>query len=175
MEIRIGVFATILDDQGRVLLCHRRDHDFWGQPGGGLESGETPWHGVMREVKEETGLDVAVSRLAGVYSAPTTNNLIFSFRCEATGGALTLNDEARDLRYFALDALPANVFIEHAARIRDAIGATERTVLRMPGLPTATEQVRLQLGHHNGHAASPPPGALYCGGATVRAEGDDTR
>ena len=145
MEMRIGVFATILDAEGHVLLCHRRDHDFWGQPGGGLEAGETPWHGVMREVREETGLDVEVIRLAGVYSAPATSNLIFSFRCEAISGALTLNDEARDLRYFTLDALPANVFAEHAARIRDAIGATEAPVLRMPGWPTATEEIRLCL------------------------------
>lgn len=142
--MRIGVFATILDEQGHALLCHRRDHDFWGQPGGGLEPAETPWQGVVREVREETGLDVVVLRLAGVYSEPSAHNLIFSFRCQATGGALTLNDEARDLRYFALDMLPANTFIEHAERIREASGETERTVLRMPGWPTATEQVHMR-------------------------------
>ncbi len=87
---------------------------------------------------------VEVTQLAGVYSAPEANDLIFSFRCEAISGALTLNDEARDLRYFPLDALPANTFVEHAARIRDAISATDAPVLRMPGWPTATEEIHLR-------------------------------
>ncbi len=38
---RIGVFALIFDDQGRVLLGHRRDIDWWNLPGGGMEAGET--------------------------------------------------------------------------------------------------------------------------------------
>ncbi|MGH2504738.1 MAG: NUDIX hydrolase [Ktedonobacterales bacterium] len=146
MQIRIGVFATIVDAAGRALLCHRRDHDFWGQPGGGLEPGETPWEGVVREVREETGLDVEVTRLAGVYSQPASDNLVFSFRCEATAGALTLNDEADDLGYFALDTLPANLFAEHAQRIRDACGAAEAALLRSPVGPTATEEIRLRAG-----------------------------
>jgi len=40
---KIGVFAIITDNQGRVLLCHRRDHDLWNLPGGGVETGESPW------------------------------------------------------------------------------------------------------------------------------------
>ena len=56
----IGTFAIIFDDQGRVLLCHRRDLDVWNLPGGGLESGELPTEAVLREVKEETGLKVVV-------------------------------------------------------------------------------------------------------------------
>jgi 8-oxo-dGTP pyrophosphatase MutT (NUDIX family) len=39
----VGAFAIILDDQQRVLLCHRRDMDRWNLPGGGVISGETPW------------------------------------------------------------------------------------------------------------------------------------
>lgn len=50
---KIGAFAIILDEQGRVLLCHRRDIDAWNLPGGGLLSGEAPWQGVVRETKEE--------------------------------------------------------------------------------------------------------------------------
>ena len=46
--VAIGVFAIILDDGGRVLLCHRRDQDLWNLPGGGLESGETPWEALGR-------------------------------------------------------------------------------------------------------------------------------
>jgi len=42
----IGVFAIILDESRRVLLCHRRDFDLWNLPGGGLERGESPQDGV---------------------------------------------------------------------------------------------------------------------------------
>ena len=77
----IGVFAIIHDDERRVLLCHRRDHDLWNLPGGALEHGEAPWDGVIREVREETGLEVEVSGLAGVYSKPEADDLVFSFLC----------------------------------------------------------------------------------------------
>lgn len=80
MAVSVGVFATILDERGYVLLCHRRDHNFWCQPGGGRESGETPCQGVVREVREETGLDVEVERLIGVYCWPSGDEIIFSFR-----------------------------------------------------------------------------------------------
>ena len=39
----IGVFGIIIDDKDRVLLCHRRDFDLWNLPGGGVETGESPW------------------------------------------------------------------------------------------------------------------------------------
>ena len=65
---KIGVFAIIVDNQKRVLLGHRCDYNVWDLPGGGMESGETPWDCAVREVKEETGLDVQVTRLLGVYS-----------------------------------------------------------------------------------------------------------
>ena len=50
----IGVFGIIRDEQNRVLLCLRNDYDLWNLPGGTLEQGESPWQGVIREVKEET-------------------------------------------------------------------------------------------------------------------------
>jgi ADP-ribose pyrophosphatase YjhB (NUDIX family) len=128
-----------------VLLCHRRDHDVWCQPGGGRESGEPPGQGVVRETREETGLEVMVERLVGVYCWPQTDDVIFSFRCIAVSGSLTLNDEARDLRYFALDALPANLFAEHAERIRDAVHADGPALLRTPTGPSAPDEIRLRL------------------------------
>jgi ADP-ribose pyrophosphatase YjhB (NUDIX family) len=130
MRFRVGVFASIFDEQGRVLLGHRRDGDFWGQPGGGLERGEPPWAGVVREVKEETGLEVTVERLAGIYCWPALDEIIFSFVCRAAGGALTSSEETRDVRFFALDQLPPNTFAEHVARIRDAVAAMEQPWLR---------------------------------------------
>src|SRR5262245_58989496 len=75
-SVSVGAVAVILDAEGRVLLCHRRDCDLWNLPGGGMEAGETPWQAVVREVKEEVGLDVVVTRLAGVYSKPDRADLV---------------------------------------------------------------------------------------------------
>jgi len=55
--------------------------------GGGVEEGESPWEAVVREVKEEVGLDVMVTCLTGVYSKPQKNEVVFSFLCEVVSGA----------------------------------------------------------------------------------------
>ena len=76
----LGAFAIIFDAESRVLLCHRRDMDAWNLPGGGVERGELPTEAVLREVKEETGLDAAIVRLLGVYGkVDKPNTLVFSF------------------------------------------------------------------------------------------------
>lgn len=140
MRFQIGVFATITDGEGRVLLVHRTDCDWWCQPGGGLERGETPWEGVAREVREETGFDVAVERLAGVYSwAPRKDEIIFGFVCRVTGGALATSDESDAVRFFAPDALPANTFPEHVHRIRDALRDEPRTLLKTAEGPSSRD------------------------------------
>ncbi len=57
----VGALAVIRDDDGRVLLVRTAyPPRLWNLPGGRLERGETPGGGLRREVREETGLDVAV-------------------------------------------------------------------------------------------------------------------
>ena len=115
----IGVFAIILDSKKRVLLCHRCDYNLWNLPGGKLEKGEAPWGGVIREVKEETGLNVAVDKLIGTYFKPKNNHIVFQFLCKTKNGKLRLNDEANKLEYFSLDKLPKNTVIKQKERIKD--------------------------------------------------------
>src|SRR3990172_2882274 len=105
---KIGIFGIIFDDKKRVLLCHRRDYDLWNLPGGGLEKGESPWDGVVREIKEETGLVAEVKKLAGVYFRPEQKKVVFSFVCEIIGGKMMLTDEADKIEYFIIDAMPKN-------------------------------------------------------------------
>jgi 8-oxo-dGTP diphosphatase len=62
----IGAFVVIMGERGGTLLCLREDLDIWNLPGGRVERGESPWKAVVREVNEETGLEVEVERLAGV-------------------------------------------------------------------------------------------------------------
>jgi 8-oxo-dGTP diphosphatase len=122
---KIGVFAIIVDDKKRVLLCHRKDYDLWNLPGGGLEKGEAPWKGVIREVREETGLNVGVVKLQGIYSKPEKDEVVFSFFCTKTGGDITLTDEAREIKYFSLKELPKNTVHKQVERIKDALSDKE--------------------------------------------------
>jgi ADP-ribose pyrophosphatase YjhB (NUDIX family) len=135
----IGVFAILFDADGRVLLCHRRDLDLWNLPGGGLEAGETPWDGVVREVEEESGLRVAVDRLAGIYGKPEVNEVVFSFVCRVVGGALTPTDEADLLEYFALDRIPPNTSRKQVERIRDAVDEGRGVVLKEQRGPSSLQ------------------------------------
>lgn len=118
-QFTIGVFGIIKDDKDRVLLCLRNDYNFRNLPGGGLEKWETPWEGVIREVKEETGLNVEVTSLAGVYSKPEKDEIVFSFECKVIGWEITLNDEAKDIQYFAFQEIPKNTPPKHIERIKD--------------------------------------------------------
>ncbi|MCX6786810.1 MAG: NUDIX hydrolase [Candidatus Kaiserbacteria bacterium] len=130
MTFKIGTFAIIFDDQKRVLLCHRRDCDLWNLPGGGLESGESPWTGVIREVIEEVGLEVEVVKLLGVYSKTEKDEIVFSFLCKVINGQTTLTDEADKIDYFAIDELPTNTSSKQVERIKDALDTQSAVVLK---------------------------------------------
>jgi 8-oxo-dGTP diphosphatase len=126
----IGVFGIIFDDRQRVLLCHRRDYDLWNLPGGGMEKGESPWDGVLREVMEETGLKVEIIKLLGIYSKPDVNEIVFSFLCKPIAGKLTLNDEADKIEYFEIDKLPSNTSPKQVERIKDALKDNESVIFK---------------------------------------------
>jgi len=125
------VFGIIVDKENRMLLVHRNDYDLWNLPGGGLDSGESPWDGVIREVKEETGLDVKVSKLLGVYSKAKKDEVVFNFECKVVGGELTLNEEARDLKYFELQEIPENTSPKQVDRIKDYYEDKNQLVMKI--------------------------------------------
>jgi 8-oxo-dGTP diphosphatase len=115
----IGAFAIITDSSNRILLCLRTDCNIWNLPGGAVESGEAPWDAVVREVNEETGLEVTVDRLIGLYSKPQDNDLVFSYQCRVVSGSITATAEAKEIAYFPLDELPENIISKQLARIHD--------------------------------------------------------
>ena len=100
----------------RVLLSKRAQEPHagsWDLPGGFLESGEHPEEGILREIREETGLRAEVVRLLGVgtgkYGEHDTLNLVYEVAVE---GDAVAADDSMELRWFPLDALPAMAF-EH--------------------------------------------------------------
>ncbi len=138
-QFRIGVFGVIIQD-GKVLLGRRRDIDWWNLPGGGMELGETVDEALRREVLEETGLQVRVGRLVGVYSKPQKQEVVLTFLCHVEGGALTETEETVESRYFAPDALPPNTLPKHAERVRDAFLDQPAAIIRAQRSSTRADQ-----------------------------------
>ena len=118
-----------MDSENRVLLCLRNDFDIWNVPGGGVEDGEAPWEAVVREVREETGLNVAVEKLIGIYAKPDENDLVFSFKCKVISGNMQINEEAREIKYFHSHELPRNIPQKQVARIKDYLANNESVVM----------------------------------------------
>jgi len=97
-----GRVAVIQDDAGRILLIRRTDNDLYSIPGGGVELGETLTQTVKREVLEETGINVQVTDLIGVYSDPAhvieftdgevRQEFSICFRATPVGGELRTSD-----------------------------------------------------------------------------------
>lgn len=115
-----GAAAIIVNDDGQILLQSRADRDEWGLPGGCQELGETFEEVVIREVKEETNLDVkeedlklikVVSGMGRRSSYPNgdvvINNTIL-YLVDKYSGTLRWNSESKDMKFFDLDKLPRN-------------------------------------------------------------------
>jgi len=129
-KFTIASFGIIFDERDRVLLCHRRDYDLWNLPGGTMEAGESPWECVIREVKEETGLNVEIKKLTGIYNKPETNEVCFSFICNIINGSLILNEEADQLEYFAFKDIPTNTSLKQIERIKDALSSSKDIIMK---------------------------------------------
>ena len=109
--------ACIRDEEGRILLLRRND-GLWSVPGGGLDPGERLDQAAVREVREETGLEVEPATLIGVYSDPEytftypngdrVQPITAFFECRVVGGTLRPDmDEILEARYFGpQDELP---------------------------------------------------------------------
>ena len=133
-RLQPGAAAIIFDDAGRLLLQRRQDNGLWGLPGGAMDVGEKIADTVVREVREETGYDVEVVRLIGVYSDPAHTSMRYPdgnefqfvsclFECRIVGGTPTLCDETTALEWFDPRRLPEPFMPNHVQRVKDALAA----------------------------------------------------
>ena len=123
----VAASAVVTDTQGRILLQRRRDNDLWALPGGGMEMTDSLPGTAVREVKEETGLDVEITGLVGTYTDPrhviaytdgeVRRQFNVCFTARITGGELAISDESTELRFVARDELD-DLPMHHTQRLR---------------------------------------------------------
>src|SRR6266567_1188335 len=106
----VAVTAVVTNDQGELLLQKRTDNELWGLPGGAMNIGESIAQAVMREVKEETSLDVEPTGVIGIYSDPghviayadgeVRQEFSICFAARIVGGQLAVGDqESTEVRF----------------------------------------------------------------------------
>jgi ADP-ribose pyrophosphatase YjhB (NUDIX family) len=116
-----GASAVVVNEAGAILLHRRDDNELWSIPGGSMEVGESIRETIVREVKEETGLDVEPQSIVGVYSNPrhvveygdgeVRQQFSVCFACKLVGGQLATSDESLEVGFFApaeIESLPVH-------------------------------------------------------------------
>jgi len=122
-----SVTAVVVDNTGDLLLVHKTDNDLWALPGGGVDPGESVSEAVLREVLEETGMDVEVVRLSGVYTNPrhvmayddgeVRQQFSLCFVARLLGGTLTTSSETSEVAFVPPERLD-DLTIHPSMRLR---------------------------------------------------------
>ena len=129
--------GVILEKKGEVVLVRRRYEPqvgFWGLPAGFMEYGEAPEETAAREALEETGLRIEVERLHGAYRGGGPGGpriLLLVYRAYIAGGRLRPGDDADEVGWFGLTAMPDLAFHSHHRALREY----HRALRRGEGIP----------------------------------------
>ncbi|MCP4140115.1 MAG: NUDIX domain-containing protein [Chloroflexi bacterium] len=141
-QVRLGCSAVILNEtKQKVLLTQRADNGQWCLPSGGVDPGERVEETCIREVYEETGLNIRVTRLVGVYSDPNrlaeypdgnkAHVIALSFEGEVIDGELGLSDETTDFGYFTVKEMnDLDMLLNHKERILDVFAKAEKAIIK---------------------------------------------
>jgi 8-oxo-dGTP diphosphatase len=128
--------TAVIEFPPEMILLIKRDtvpfRGFWALPGGRTEPGETVEQTIVREVKEETGLDVAVVRKIGEYHEQGVQGGVeydyypACFLVKVVGGEMRKQQsEIQDIQLFSLDDVPETLAFEHAQMIKDYLATRE--------------------------------------------------
>jgi ADP-ribose pyrophosphatase YjhB (NUDIX family) len=141
-RLAVGCSASVFDSSGRkVLLTRRADNGNWCPPGGYMEPGENVAEACAREVLEETGLQVRVTRLVAVYSSPHMlleypdgnrfQMVVLHFVAEPIAGDPAISDETTAVGYYTKDEVESMAMGEiDRARIVDSFAAQAAAFIR---------------------------------------------
>jgi 8-oxo-dGTP pyrophosphatase MutT (NUDIX family) len=126
-SIVVAVTAAVRNPRGELLLIERTDNGLWALPGGGQDLGESAVEAARREVHEETGIDIEITGLSGIYSDPrpviaydngeVRQEFSLCFHAKPTGGELRSSSESRQARWISPDSLP-DLNIHPSMRLR---------------------------------------------------------
>jgi ADP-ribose pyrophosphatase YjhB (NUDIX family) len=112
-------------EDGRMLAIRRRDNGHWEPPGGVLELNETIEAGLVREIREETGITVMSERLTGVYKNMEQGIVALVFRCSVIDRAATrTDDEVAEIAWLTADEVEQRMDEAYAVRLLDAVLST---------------------------------------------------
>ncbi|HEY8472967.1 MAG TPA: NUDIX hydrolase [Natronosporangium sp.] len=151
-SVTAAVGAVITDPAGRVLLCQQsQGHRHWVLPGGKIRPGESPVHAVIRDVLEETGMEIEIVDLVGIYQLTgdacgehVPDLLMHVFRGRVVRGEATVNSPGRICRlsWHEPADLPEPMTATTRAAIADAVAARSGAVRvvqrdKEPELPEA--------------------------------------
>lgn len=127
--VRVGVGVIVCNSRRQILLEKRSDCGWWGLPGGRIEPGESAIQAALREVKEETGLEVEITQLLGVYSEPAERIVTFPdnvvhlvdivVAARIISGELQCSIESEQLQFFDPTALPSEIVPPARAPLQD--------------------------------------------------------
>ena len=129
--------CLIFNDKGQVLLQRRSDDNLWGNPGGSMDLGETIYETIIREVKEETNLEIRQEDLEifNIYSGeeqhhiyPNDDEVYFVniiFKTNTYYGEIKCDSESYELKFFDIDELPSNVTKPFESVLRDLKSRTK--------------------------------------------------
>lgn len=131
LDPKLAAIAVIPYQNGLVLARRAIEpgYGLWVAPGGFVDVGEKVESAVIREVREEVNLEIALERLLNVYSYRGRTTVIVAYVARVTGGSLAAGDETLEARVFPYDQIP---WPEIAfASTKDAL----RDYLKLSGLP----------------------------------------
>ncbi len=117
---------AVLIEGDKILLIRRGREPFkgmWGVPGGRIEDDETAEQCLVREMKEETNLDVVPVKMTGLYSDPGRDPRLIiaaAYLVRRVGGEVRGGDDAAEARWYDLDKMPP-LCADHGKIVKDAL------------------------------------------------------
>ena len=131
----VGVFASIFDSSGRILLVrHGYGSKQWSTPGGRIEPGESPVTALLREVTEEIACEIRILHLIGVYAKPYRDDLVLSFHATIVSGIpQACPPEISDAVFCSRDSLPSELAFTRRIRVEDAFEGCRGTIRTFDG------------------------------------------
>jgi ADP-ribose pyrophosphatase YjhB (NUDIX family) len=121
-KFTVSAAAIITNDEGKVLLLNHALRPFsgWGLPGGFVNSGEGPEQAIRREIREETGIELADLQMLRVRTIRSHVEILFT--ATAASEPIVRSREILELGWFDVEAMPKGLSAAQALTIKEAVG-----------------------------------------------------